>query len=105
MLEALNADRAPGQGDTRGRGLTIGVDVVDPHTGEPSPLLARKVVYRAHQLGVVVYYVNGHVLEVTPVLSIPDDEIEFGVGVLHTAFADAVRGVISDDEVAPYAGW
>jgi len=49
--------------------------------------------------------VNGHVLEVTPVLSIPDDEIEFGVGVLHTAFADAVRGVISDDEVAPYAGW
>lgn len=105
MLEALNADRTPGQGDTRGRGLTIGVDVLDPLTGEPSPHLARKVVYRAHQLGVVVYYVGGHVLEVTPVLSIPDDEIDFGVDVLHTAFTDAVRGVVSDDEVARYAGW
>jgi 4-aminobutyrate aminotransferase len=92
--------------EVRGRGLAIGVDLV---TGDGAVhrdrLLAQKVVYRAWQLGVVVYYVGGNVLEVTPPLVITDGEVDRAVEVLGQALADAVAGAVSDEEVAPYAGW
>jgi 4-aminobutyrate aminotransferase len=105
LLAGLRANPSRGQGDTRGRGLTIGVDIVDPDSGAPSPSLARKVVYRAWQLGAVVFYVGGHVLEVTPALRIDDDEVDRGVDILLRAIADASAGAVSEDEVAPYVGW
>ncbi|GLP81301.1 aspartate aminotransferase family protein [Mycobacterium antarcticum] len=47
-LRALSG--SPGSeriGDVRGRGLAIGVELVDPQTGERDPRLAAQVVYRA----------------------------------------------------------
>jgi 4-aminobutyrate aminotransferase len=63
------------------------------------------VVYRAWQLGAVVYYVGGNVLEITPPLVITDVEIDRAVDILGEAIADAAAGAVSDEEVAPYAGW
>lgn len=93
-------------GDVRGRGLAIGVDLVaDMQSLQRDHALAQKTVYRAWQLGAVVYYVGGNVLEITPPLVITDDEVDRAVEIVGQAIADAARGVVTDDEVAAYAGW
>lgn len=112
-LEELRAGRgtAGGRsaeriGDVRGRGLAIGLELVaDRASLERDPALAQKVVYRAWQLGAVVYYVGGNVLEITPPLVLTDAEADRAVELLDAAIADAVAGEVTDEEVAPYAGW
>lgn len=94
----------PRIGDVRGRGLAIGVDLVTSGV-ERDPVLAQKVVYRAWQLGAVVFYVGGNVLEVTPPLTITDAEIDLAVEILAQSVEDVLAGAVSDEEVAPYAGW
>lgn len=91
-------------GSVRGRGLTIGIDLVrEGDLASPDPLLARKAVYRAWQLGGVVFYVGDHVLEVTPPLTISDDELVEGVEILLSAIEEADQ--VDDATVAPFAGW
>ena len=41
-------------GDVRGRGLAIGLELVDPETGGRDPRLAAQVVYRAWELGAAI---------------------------------------------------
>lgn len=105
--EGRNNGRAAERiGDVRGRGLAIGVELVaDRAKNRPDPALAQKVVYRAWQLGAVVYYVGGNVLEITPPLVISDDEIDRATDILDRAIADAIAGRVTDEEVRPYAGW
>ena len=92
-------------GDVRGRGLAIGLELVDPQTGERDPRLAAQVVYRAWELGAVVYYVGGNVLEITPPLVLTEDEASRAVDILGAAIADAAAGKVNAEEVARYAGW
>jgi len=92
-------------GDVRGRGLAIGVELVDPATGERDPRLAAQVVYRAWELGAVVYYVGGNVLEITPPLVLTEAEAGRAVEILGAAVADAAAGRVNAEEVARYAGW
>ncbi len=91
-------------GEVRGRGLAIGVDLVrEAGSTERAPEVAAKVVYRAWQLGAVVYYVGGNVLEVTPPLVITDAEVDRAVDVLTAAIA--THDEVDDEEVGRYAGW
>ena len=92
-------------GDVRGRGLAIGVELVDPATGDRDPRFAAQVVYRAWQLGVVVYYVGGNVLEVTPPLVLTEDEAIRAAEIVGAAIEDAAAGRVDAEEVAKYAGW
>jgi len=93
-------------GDVRGRGLTIGLELVGDRDGMASDSrLTQRVVYRAWQLGAVVYYVGGNVLEITPPLIITDDEIDRSVDILDRAISDAIAGKVTDEEVGPYVGW
>ena len=66
----------PEVGDVRGRGLAIGVELIKADGRDPDADLARKVVYRAWQIGAVFYYVgmNSSVLELTPPLILSEDE-------------------------------
>jgi 4-aminobutyrate aminotransferase len=99
---------APGSeriGDVRGRGLAIGLELIDPETGERDPRLAAQVVYRAWELGAVVYYVGGNVLEITPPLVLTEAEAGQAVELLGAAIADAAAGKVNAEEVARYAGW
>ncbi|MDT5073190.1 MAG: 4-aminobutyrate aminotransferase [Mycobacterium sp.] len=105
-LRALSG--SPGSeriGDVRGRGLAIGLELVDPDTGERDPRLAAQVVYRAWELGAVVYYVGGNVLEITPPLVLTDAEAGRAVEMIGAAIADAAAGRVNAEEVARYAGW
>ncbi len=106
LRAGLRAADLPQIGDVRGHGLSIGCELVkDRGSKEPATALAAKTVYRAFELGAAVFYVGGNTLEITPPLIITDDEVDRGVEVLVAAITDAAAGRVSDDLVAPYAGW
>ncbi len=93
-------------GDIRGRGLTIGVDLVsDLATKSRNFDLAKRVAYRAWELGVVVYYVGGNVLEITPALTTQPVDLEVGAEIIARSIADAIDGQVTDEQIAPFVGW
>jgi 4-aminobutyrate aminotransferase len=95
-------------GDVRGRGMICGVDLVtDRDSKTPNSALAAKVVYRAWQLGLIVFYAgtSSNVLEITPPLILTEEEVDEGVAILDQAIDDAVNGRVDEDAVAAYAGW
>ena len=95
-------------GDVRGLGMIQGVELVkDRQTKEPNQPAAAKIVYRAWELGLIVYYAGnwGNVLEVTPPLIASREEIDEGVAILDQAITDVLAGKVSDETVAPFAGW
>lgn len=93
-------------GDVRGRGLAIGLELVtDRSTNKPDRELTRKVVFRAFELGAVIHYVGGNVLEITPPLIISRDEINIAVDIIGRAISDALNGLVPDEKIAPFAGW
>lgn len=101
-LRALGSEHI---GDVRGRGLAVGLELVDPQTGARDQRLAAQVVYRAWELGAVVYYVGGNVLEITPPLVLTEAEAGRAVEILGAAIDDAAAGKVNAEEVARYAGW
>jgi 4-aminobutyrate aminotransferase len=103
------AERQPMIGDVRGRGLTVGVELVsDRGTREPVRVTTTaKVIYRAWQLGAVFFYVGlrGNVLELTPPLTLTEAEAEEGAAIVDSAMSDVARGVVADETVAPFMMW
>src|SRR4051812_26341945 len=78
-------------GDQRGLGMICGVELVsDRASKEPNQPAAAKIVYRAWELGLVIYYAGmwGNALEVTPPLIMTRAEIEQGVSILEQAVRD-----------------
>jgi 4-aminobutyrate aminotransferase len=107
-LRAL-APRQPMIGEVRGRGLSIGIELVsDRAAREPVPVATTaKVIYRAWQLGAVLFYVGlrGNVLELTPPLTLTEAEAEQGVAIIDQALTDVGRGLVADADVAPFMMW
>ncbi len=95
-------------GDVRGRGLAIGVELVSNREARtPAAREAAKVVYRAFELGLVLYYVgmNSNVLEMTPPLTLSRAEAEEAVSILDRALGDVAEGRVSDAAIADFEGW
>jgi 4-aminobutyrate aminotransferase len=95
-------------GDVRGKGMICGVELVeDRESKEPNTTLPAKIVYRAWELGMIVFYAGnwGNVLEITPPLVIDEAGMEQGVEILDRAIADALDGAVSDEKIAQFAGW
>jgi len=107
-LRALGA-RQSMIGEVRGRGLAIGVDLVaDRATRAPVPrTTTARVIYRAYQLGAVFFYVglHGNVLEITPPLTLTEAEVDEGVAIVDQALTDIGKGMISEQDVAPFMMW
>ena len=103
------AERHEMIGDVRGRGLAIGVDLVeDRESRAPVPATTTaKVIVRAYELGASVIYVGlaANVLEITPPLTLSDAECEEGLAIIDRALGDVAAGLIPDDAVRAYMNW
>lgn len=104
------ADLHPIIGAVRGRGLVVGLEIVrrDQSSGVAAdPVAAAKLIYRAHQLGLVVYKVGqpSNVLELTPPLTISDADLAAGTDILLTALEDLAKRTINLPDDAVYSGW
>jgi len=99
------ADRHALIGDVRGRGLALGVELVAD--GGPAARQTALTVYRAFQLGLVLYYVgvNSNVLEFTPPLTLTEAEAHKGIALLDQALADVAAGRVDESLLADFAGW
>lgn len=89
--------------DVRGRGLAIGIEL-DP---DRARRYAAKTVYRAFELGLVLYYVGleSNVLELTPPLILTRTDVDEALVLLDRSLCDVEAGVVSDEAIAPFTGW
>ena len=77
-------------GDVRGRGAMVAVELVKSGTGEPDPDLTKNLAAKAHAQGVLVLTCGtfGNVLRFLPPLTISDELLLEGLGVLAAILAD-----------------
>ncbi|MCJ8149196.1 aspartate aminotransferase family protein [Shinella sedimenti] len=95
-------------GDVRGHGLALGVELVgDRASRAPAMRETALTVYRAFQLGLVLYYVGvrSNVLEFTPPLTLTESEAREGLAILDQALADVAAGRVDDTLLADFSGW
>ncbi|NJE84592.1 aspartate aminotransferase family protein [Thermococcus sp. CX2] len=93
-------------GDVRGLGLMLGVDLVkDRETKERAYDEAKKVVWRAYELGLILAFLQGNVLRIQPPLTIEEELLEEGLNRLEQAIADVENGKVSDDVLSKVQGW
>ena len=85
-LHAL-AEAIPAIGEVRGRGLMIGIELVEPGGDRPAPAAAAAAQERCRRYGVLVGRggLYGNVLRIAPPLSITMDEAEEGLVALREA--------------------
>jgi len=93
LFEGLRAIGSPIIGEVRGKGLMIGVDLVEPGTTNPAPALATAVLEAAKRHGVLIGKggLHGNVLRIAPPLTLTADEAAEGLQAL----------VASIEEVTP----
>ncbi|CAD7053962.1 MULTISPECIES: aspartate aminotransferase family protein [Pseudorhizobium] len=95
-------------GDVRGRGLALGVELVnDRSTRKPARREAALAVFRAFELGLVLYYVGveSNVLELTPPLTLTEEEARQGVAILDRALGEVTQGLVDHKVLDGFSGW
>ncbi|MEJ2711133.1 MAG: aspartate aminotransferase family protein [Anaerolineales bacterium] len=86
-------DKFPILGDVRGKGLVIGLEIVDPQDKfTPSPELTKKVLLAAAERGMILGKVGlyGNVVRIAPPLVITQSEAELGISILDEALAEVI---------------
>jgi 4-aminobutyrate aminotransferase len=93
-------------GDVRGLGLMLGVDLVkDRETKERAYEEAKKVVWRAYELGLIVAFLQGNVLRIEPPLTIEEEVLDEGLDKLEEAIEDVEEGRVPDEVAERVQGW
>jgi 4-aminobutyrate aminotransferase-like enzyme len=87
-LRALERRYPDRLGETLGRGLIAAVLIYQPGTREADGLFASRVAERAMQKGLLVVHTGRESIKIGPPLTIPDEAIVEGVGVLSEAIAE-----------------
>jgi len=86
-------DRAPKLGDVRGMGLAYALEMVDSRdTKAPSPAAAKRVVEESFRRGLALIApigFHGNVIRIAPPLSIGEDALKIGLGIIDEALAVA----------------
>ena len=93
-------------GDVRGLGLMLGLETVrDRTTKQPADREMAKIVYRAFELGLIVFYggIYSNAMEITPPLVMTEAEVDEGVAILDQAIGDVEAGEVSDKVLGDYA--
>ncbi len=93
-------------GDVRGKGLMIGVELVkDKDTKEKAVEETKKVVWRAYELGLIIFSIGGNVLRIQPPLTIEDELVERGLEILDRAIGDVEKGKVGPEALKFVEGW
>jgi len=83
-------DRIPQIGDVRGRGLLMGIELVeDRDSRTPAEKLAEDVLYRALENGLSFKSTMGNVLTLTPPLTVSADDIDRACDIIENCLVDA----------------
>ena len=84
-------------GDVRGKGLMIGIELVEPGTDRPSPRAAASVLERTRAGGVLVGKggLYGNVVRLAPPMTLTDEETAEGLQVIGDAIAATQEEVSS----------
>ena len=85
-FERLAAERA-GFVRPRGLGAMRAIEVVDPETGAPDPARAGRLVAEARTRGLLIMTASGNVIRTLMPLTISDEDLEAGLGILEEAAA------------------
>ncbi len=97
IIEGLRSEvgHLPAVGDVRGKGLMIGVELVEPSTFRPDPAAASRVVDEARSLGLLIGKggLRSNVLRIAPPLSLSDTDAKDGTERLIAA----VQGSVSNE--------
>jgi len=93
LLEDLRSslEVQPGVKEVRGRGLMVGIELMEPETGGPGRGLAEAVATRALQEGLLVLPAgaDGNVVELSPPFTVTEEQLEWAVGVLTKVIGQA----------------
>jgi len=92
-------------GCVHGKGLNLGIDIVEPGTRTKCPKDALKIVYRAYDEGVVMITIAGSILRFQPPLVITREQLDFALDVLDRVIGEVARGEVADDIVPEGKGW
>lgn len=93
-------------GDVRGKGLMIGLELVnDKHSKARGFKEAKKVVWRAYELGLFIMFLSGNVLRIQPPLTIEEEVLEEGLNILEKSVKDVEEGKVSDEALTKIQGW
>ena len=82
-LREMQEDYPP-IGDVRGRGLMIGVEIINPDKS-PAPLLRDAIIEEAFEAGLILLPAGDSTIAITPPLTIREEEAETGLNILENA--------------------
>lgn len=88
--------------------MMLGLETVcDRVTKERADREMAKIVYRAFELGLAVFYggIYSNVMEIAPPLIMTEAEVDEGVATLDQAIGEVDAGTISDEVLGDYASW
>lgn len=87
MLDDVKS-RHPSVGDVRGKGLLLGVELIDPATGQRDFEGAEQVMYRCLTMGLSFKLSMGNVLTLAPPLNIEESELQRAIGIIDAALCE-----------------
>lgn len=90
-------------GDIRGKGLMLGVEIVDKK-GNPGRKEAQKICYSAWENGLIVVTLGlyGSVIRVNPPLIIEEEEVLKALSIFDLALSHVEKGEVLDKDVEPF---
>lgn len=99
------AEKHPIMGPVHGKGLNLGIDIVEPGTRKKCAKDALKVVYRAYDEGVVMICIANSILRFQPPLVITEEQLDFALDVLDRVIGEVESGEVPDSVVPEGKGW